>query len=251
MPNQEKGADTKPAKRKREDLDESDPKLQEFLGVMAPGMNFANTTAAAVEMKDTKQPPTVNEGESDGEYYDAVSSRQAKRSRQTTAATVVAPTNPEPPKTRHDQTSNTVDTKPSETGVISMEVDGPGTVVTPIAAADDDAWMTSHKNRLLDLVDDDEILPGSTEPVLATQEKPKALETEPQGDIPADEPPVNDVPERKGEDTVLDSIRNTSRLFVRNLPYTATEDEIRQHFEKYGELEEVSKPLISTIPHVL
>jgi multiple RNA-binding domain-containing protein 1 len=43
-------------------------------------------------------------------------------------------------------------------------------------------------------------------------------------------------------DATMDAIRESGRLFVRNLPYTATEDDLRTHFEKYGTLEEVCIP---------
>ena len=38
-------------------------------------------------------------------------------------------------------------------------------------------------------------------------------------------------------------IRETGRLFIRNLPYTATEDDLRKYFEPYGHLSEVHMPI--------
>ena len=37
------------------------------------------------------------------------------------------------------------------------------------------------------------------------------------------------------------TIRESNRLFLRNLPYKATEEDLREHFAAYGELEEVSR----------
>ena len=47
-----------------------------------------------------------------------------------------------------------------------------------------------------------------------------------------------DTPAPAGDDTE-EQIKKSGRLFVRNLPYTATEDDLKAHFEKYGVLEEV------------
>ncbi|XP_014229300.1 probable RNA-binding protein 19 [Trichogramma pretiosum] len=53
---------------------------------------------------------------------------------------------------------------------------------------------------------------------------------------------------KKQEDTLKDeeSIGESGRIFLRNLSYTTTEDEIRQIFEKYGQLTEVNLPVDTT-----
>jgi multiple RNA-binding domain-containing protein 1 len=66
---------------------------------------------------------------------------------------------------------------------------------------------------------------------------------------PADPPAANDVPmvettveavgDEPAKDDTLESIRRTSRLFVRNLPYSATQEDLRAAFEQFGTLEEV------------
>lgn len=40
-----------------------------------------------------------------------------------------------------------------------------------------------------------------------------------------------------------EDISESGRLFVRNLPYTITEDELQKHFEKYGPISEVNLPI--------
>ncbi|KAG0303342.1 hypothetical protein BGZ98_006779 [Dissophora globulifera] len=45
------------------------------------------------------------------------------------------------------------------------------------------------------------------------------------------------------EETAKNLIADTGRLFVRNLPYTCTEDELRKSFEKFGPLSEVHMPI--------
>ncbi|CEP22713.1 MRD1 [Cyberlindnera jadinii] len=46
-------------------------------------------------------------------------------------------------------------------------------------------------------------------------------------------------PEKNDEELSIEKIRETGRLFLRNILYTATEDEFRTLFGKFGELEEV------------
>jgi multiple RNA-binding domain-containing protein 1 len=41
------------------------------------------------------------------------------------------------------------------------------------------------------------------------------------------------------KDDSLEAIRRTSRLFVRNLPYSATQEDLRETFERFGTIEEV------------
>lgn len=116
------------------------------------------------------------------------------------------------------------------------------------AVAEDDDWLRSRTNRLLDLVDPDDL---ERTPV----QGPSATETDHAqgGDAmeitPADPPTADDVevvepvPVATGgepaEDDLLEAIRRTSRLFVRNLPYSATEDDLRESFEQFGTVEEV------------
>jgi len=46
-------------------------------------------------------------------------------------------------------------------------------------------------------------------------------------------------------ESAISLIEKTSRLFLRNLSYTVTEDDVREHFAKFGTLEEVHVPLDS------
>lgn len=63
---------------------------------------------------------------------------------------------------------------------------------------------------------------------------------------PAEEPVIEEVQETPEEtkEIVPNSAPCTDRLFARNLPYTATEDELREHFRSHGnhEIVEVSLP---------
>ena len=66
---------------------------------------------------------------------------------------------------------------------------------------------------------------------------PQASEGNKAEEIPFIEPQEENEDEKI--DPVIEAIQANGRLFVRNLPYTATEDDLRKHFEPYGALEEV------------
>ncbi|KAG0222919.1 hypothetical protein BGX31_008794, partial [Mortierella sp. GBA43] len=61
----------------------------------------------------------------------------------------------------------------------------------------------------------------------------------------AQEPPNRPViiSQEEEEEIARNHIADTGRLFVRNLPYTCTEEELRKLFEKYGPLSEVHMPI--------
>ncbi|OLN84359.1 Multiple RNA-binding domain-containing protein 1 [Colletotrichum chlorophyti] len=233
-------------KRKREDLDESDPKLLEFLQVMQPGKHSTN------EISDAMNPAAVEEkkkllqdGESDDEY-EAIPSRPEKRQMRE------APKGDQPPEPLPEKDEAMPDAAP----VPELTPDGPqdqATVAPTDAAATDDDWLRSRTNRLLDLVDDEELpqppaqrdsgeTVGNT-PATHKEEpaaSPQNTKTETQGEpVPEDAAPS----EKVEENDALATIRRTCRLFVRNLAYTVNEDDLRAHFEQFGELEEVHLPV--------
>lgn len=117
----------------------------------------------------------------------------------------------------------------------------------PKVGATDDEWLRSRTNRLLDLVDpDDPHFASQRVPAVESQHQiPAAPKSGPNEETRENHIPVLEAPDPRpaavqdGE-TAADVIERTSRLFVRNLPYTATEDDLRAHFGTYGHLEEVS-----------
>ncbi|KAI0126458.1 hypothetical protein BJ170DRAFT_684046 [Xylariales sp. AK1849] len=240
-------------KRKHGEVDESDPKLREFLDVMRNGKASANKLQE-VGIQDAEKPTAVEAEPGDDEYQD-VPSRQAKRvTRETMAA--VAPLEIKFPDSRINQTSNAAVTNHSDSGTATMRledrspVDGASAVVT-----DDDTWLRSRTSRLLDLMQDDEMQADNTGPVPTAQQEPELLVAEPLEPGPStrvteDERYVSDEPGQQvgGKDVGIAAIRSSRRLYLRNLAYTATEDEIRQFFEKYGEIEEVNVPANRSAP---
>lgn len=230
-------------KRKRDGLDESDPKLREFLEVMDPGRapkraRDDDVMAAAVR-DDVPQPP-IPEDESDDEYEDIpakiskppVSPVVDQSRSDDTTAPLAEPAPPEPqapPDAEEEELRN--------------------------AGATDDEWLRSRTNRLLDLVDpDDPHFAAQKPPASAPQSQIPAASTGPNEETAEEPTTVLEDPDPRparvqdGE-TPADVIERTRRLFVRNLPYNATEDDLRAHFGAYGSLEEVSKGVKTSSPN--
>lgn len=225
-----KEADANDKKRKREGADESDPKLKEYLDMMRPGQ----TTSSKLEGIYGQQPSEQNDvemavapvdDESDDEY-EAIPAKKQKQQKEiveeTPAAQVEVPSPVvDPPKPIDQDVPNTT---------------GP-------ADATDDDWLRSRTNRLLDLVDPDDqsalpLPPAPPTQAPAVTSGPSLAEVELDRATP--EAPSEPVVERTGEEVATEQINRTGRLFVRNLPFKATEAELAKHFQKYGETEEVS-----------
>ena len=216
----------------------------------------------------TEEPPAkiaavaFAENESDDEYED-VPSRRKKEAQKKEANRESHTFESAPPKDSRVRPSEVQHPHPvpepaeENSQDVAEEPPIPATTAattTPAPTTDDD-WLRSRTNRLLDLVDDDDDIPtpipfhpGPTEAQDFVggedkeAEKPEKLDKEPSPEpMDIEDPPETDV--KEPDDNIIESIRKTSRLFVRNLPYVATEEDLRKHFEQYGNLEEVRRPL--------
>jgi multiple RNA-binding domain-containing protein 1 len=98
----------------------------------------------------------------------------------------------------------------------------------------DDAWLRSRSSKLLETLDDSDN---------QTHTQTKQFEHE---DVEGDEP-TKDEDRDLGNPTAEDKIRLSSRLYLRNLPFKVTEDELRDHFSTYGQLVEVRYTILFTI----
>ncbi|KAH9906531.1 hypothetical protein F4778DRAFT_655142 [Xylariomycetidae sp. FL2044] len=238
-------------KRKRESPDESDPKLQEFLGVMQPPKHMVNkmqTVEGVPNLDPTNAPVLEAEQESDDEY-EVVPKRQKK----SPAREFVKPARAPQGETFHTQEKESHLSHTDEDQLQGSEpsgntLDSTDGGVPENAAATDDDWLRRRTNRLLDLVDDDDPIPHATPPMMESNTPPPAETRTDHADEDDDTPDEASTQEDKAtgveetEDTALSSIRKTKRLFIRNLPYSATEDDLRSFFEQYGILEEVHVP---------
>lgn len=230
--------------------------MQEFLEVMAPvsknklwsskdGIEEPPIKVAAIEMP---------EDESD-EEYEMVPKKARKESPQPEpmAITIAAASAPKAVEVIAEDVPS----------VPAAEISQP-----PVAFdADDDDWLRSRTNRMLDLVDDpNEAIKAA--PVVAVQTTVDTVITDavPEASTAADNtaskpsagqtetlPGITIISTPSGEDApaaatstdeTIEAIQKSGRLFVRNLPYTATEDDLKVHFEKYGALEEVCTPVL-------
>lgn len=240
-------------KRKTDEPDSADPKLREFLQVMGSAKEsaladgiIADHDGAAEEAPQVAVP----EGESDDEYEQIPSRRDQQRKSEplekkplaatyTTKAQEQAQGQQQQDKTADDPQGETLPDRQDE-------LEAPGEEKGAQAATDDD-WLRSRTNRLLDLMDPED-LPA----VQADDEDGAPLKQDTRDNLePAEAEAVahdataddvaNDEPGSRGhgdEDTA-EAIRRTSRLFVRNLAYGASEEDIRECFQKFGTVEEV------------
>jgi len=228
--------DSSPKKRKRNGLDEADPKLQEFLEVMGhqpkKSRNHGDLNGGLESEKIHTVAAAIEAGESDDEYEEIPA----------------RPLKPEPKKV-------SVPDKVVEAHQMDVDIpvaQPPDVTVEEVpqaaGAATDDDWLRSRTSRLLDLIDPDD--PGFSARLSAAVPAAMPVRQPPPSAVAKDEPQGNTVgtlPEIEGElrptgsDNPADLVQQTCRLFFRNLSYTATEDNIREHFSAFGNLEEVSR----------
>jgi multiple RNA-binding domain-containing protein 1 len=192
-------------------------------------LNEAPVTAAEEAVPEVAVP----EDESDDEYQ--VISKKPKIAEE--PATTSTPIPAEPSTTE-------VQAEVVEHGDAMEDVQGaPAVEQGPVSDAD---WLRSRTNRVLELVEDDEA-PSTTATPAAVPPKPASqprAPVEPSPDVVKPQPEAQPSAEEQIDTAAApdeeDKIRETGRLYLRNLHYEVTEDEIREQFSKHGALEEVS-----------
>ncbi|KAI0392763.1 MRD1-like protein [Xylariaceae sp. FL0594] len=234
-------------KRKREGLDESDPKLKEFLHVMQ-SKKISDEKILAPEDDVAVEPPTkkhARAGEDDDEYQSLPmqSTRQTSNPPSATA---------HPGREANAEPVHRSSAEPTKM-VSHTPEDQPTPVVSAVpevhSTADDDDWLRNRTNRLLDLEDGDDSIPVRAEPTPAASTVYAAPPAHSREEVMEDAPPIFEekalqeaAPTGQSDDAALEAVRKTARIFCRNLPYTATAEELRTHFEQFGEVEEVHVP---------
>lgn len=109
----------------------------------------------------------------------------------------------------------------------------------------DGDWLRSKTSRLLGLLDEDEQagfslnIDPETETVTSRPVNPIASVSADEDDAETGAMTEIVVPEQPKRDENIDLIRNSARLFVRNLPYDATEGDLEPIFLPFGRIEEV------------
>jgi multiple RNA-binding domain-containing protein 1 len=177
----------------------------------------------------------VPEDESDDEYQ--VISKKPKIAEEPAAVAA----NPQP--TAAEASATELQVEVADGGDAMEDVQGaPAVEQGPVSDAD---WLRLRTNRVLELVEDDEApsnatvatVPQETAPQthVTAASSPGVVEAQPELQPQAEEQPDNAAaPDEE------DKIRETGRLYLRNLHYEVTEDEIKEQFSKHGALEEVS-----------
>ncbi|KIW08564.1 uncharacterized protein PV09_00529 [Verruconis gallopava] len=221
-----------PLKRKRPSPppEEADPKLKEFLSVMqAPSKSksWKDDDVDLLQERNDQQPvqPSADvENQSDDEY--------------------------QPVPKKHKAVASAAGSELREESEEPLEF--PSVAKTKLkpdnAGADnDESWLQSRTGQLLSLEEEEE-----DEATLARRNKqrsssaesvPKAVDTDQeQSNNPASPPTPVD---QDGEDANEAQIRESKRLFLRNLPFSITEEALMEEFSKFGRLEEVHVPMNS------
>jgi multiple RNA-binding domain-containing protein 1 len=189
----------------------------------------AGNTQTAEVVEQVEAP----EGESDDEYQVI-----AKKPKTTQSAEVPPPSSHQASNGPDAPNDSQPEAETDEGLVEQNEQSTPAAGGAPVSDAD---WLRSRTNRVLDLVEDDEVPskpPATTSSSLPVvdqaddAQEPEEMDVE---QIDTAQPETTDVPSEE------DKIRQTGRLYLRNLHYDVTSDDLREQFSKYGDLEEVSR----------
>lgn len=249
-------------KRKREALSENEgkAKLQEFLEVMQPPSKSklwenqdATISNAATGSNEIVVKEVESGKQSHGEYEPVPKKRKSERRPVRTEEAIETPQ-------KHKVASDVKKTVPGVQKVSKDDRQEPAYEIaaadeTPAAdtpAASDADWLRSRTSRLLGLVDDEGAFTHTNalenEEILKDFVSPSRKHVEDAGrsdaSVQTDEEINNEDPSARApqaeitDNTALDN----GRLFVRNLTYSTTENDLRRHFESgnYGTIEEVS-----------
>ena len=116
--------------------------------------------------------------------------------------------------------------------------------------ASDADWLRSRTSRLLGLLDDDDAMTAEhPQPAEMDYDKtqralskvPVTTRTSDVGSETGEKADEHNIETIKIAENLKQGIIDTGRLFVRNLSYSTTEDDLRARFDSFGDLEEVSQ----------
>ncbi|KAF8102905.1 hypothetical protein N665_0190s0022 [Sinapis alba] len=212
--------------KKEEEVD--DPLREEFLDVMLRGKSkiWSNDTSVAPSVKVASKEKVLVKKADEPVVSDGAERKDAKRSSDTEKSkkkNVVAPTDDvsdlEYFKSRVKKNLSDSDSD-SETGSDEAEADDDDDDGGGEADADGDDGDV----RIFPVDGDDDEAGGVEND---GDDDAMEVEEEDDGNMAQDSKPDSD------------DVLQTGRLFVRNLPYTATEEDLMEHFRPFGEISEV------------
>ena len=226
-------------KRKRDEALQ-DPKLKEFLeGYQAPAKTNLwtngepNVDAAAAATADTVPAAAVVGDESDDEYQ--VIAKKPK----TALDTANSPTDDQGMHGSRNDGATQTEVHNTSTGEVAADSQQePVAEQGPVSDAD---WLRSRTKRALDLVEEEDTPVEAPPPARIS---PPAQIEEP---VPVKADNSADAVEPSEEEE--EKIRQTGRLYLRNLHYEITEEDLRIHFSKYESIEEVGSLFPSPLFH--
>ena len=243
---QDGGADktTNPLKRKRPEPTKDNAKLKEYLGLMtAPSKmkTWRDGEQPAADVPETATPQQTSAEQTPSEPLDDPAVLPRKE------PTITTDSDEEADRPAAAKARRTAEAVPED------DENGQGNEQGPPPGTSDIDWMRSRTSRLLGLVTDD--VEDSDQEQDANQPRADSPELEKGGastkisaenDAPVEvdqhsettDAPLAEDKEEVGADVA--TIRKTGRLFLRNLAYTITEDEIREYLSAFPSLEEVS-----------
>jgi multiple RNA-binding domain-containing protein 1 len=136
------------------------------------------------------------------------------------------------------QTTAVVETVRKNAHGASPELEEPVSVnQDPDQSTSDQDWLRSHTRRLLDL-EDQTITEEAYEKPVDLEPSEERHVSLPSADIQAQE--ISDVPVQPTAGIEEQSERQSGRLFIRNLAYNVSEDELKEFFHSFGAVKDVS-----------
>ncbi|KAJ2727037.1 Multiple RNA-binding domain-containing protein 1 [Coemansia sp. Benny D115] len=199
---------------------QEDPRFKEFLQVMAPRANnktWTNDDYAnwhTDELAAIKSAITARREQEESAANDKKSKKKDKKAKK---------------KSKSKEGADDQD-------AAAMDVDGENSAAPSTSALSDMEWLRLHMSS--GTIADDAADNAEPEPT---------KQSEPRNEKPASSTKsseaVKEVDPTENVANAIDQIRETGRLFVRNLSYLTTEDELRAAFEKFGPLSEIHIPI--------
>ncbi|KAJ5170202.1 uncharacterized protein N7500_002985 [Penicillium coprophilum] len=234
-------------KRKRDGENKSDPKLQEYLSLMGSSSKtrtWANDDEMIKPSVDTI--PVINQPTQEEEELQELPSR-SKKVKKEEYPTVAEPEQPQPMLVDKSEEKEDQET-PEQDNFAGPEVE-----TAPVSDAD---WLRSKTSRLLGLLDEEEqdefdqqkatapttAVTRAASPPSSDNESPQRDEESRTAAIEKSAPNTTDVDstnEATPIDPNIDLIRNSARLFLRNLAYDTTESDLQPIFERFGKIDEI------------
>ncbi len=198
--------------------------------------NLEEEEEDAVEIAPTNDNDTAAPASEDEEEYQPLPSKKKFKSVRSNLPT------PSSDETEMHSTKNIQDGN-DDVGKDQVESSG--------GRVSDADWLRSRSSRLLDLTDDIDSHMADKPQVLETTNVGDAMNNEEEthnGDEPDEEPSDalsaedenNALEKSQAEhEAAIETITQHRRLFVRNLPYSVTEQDLREHFVSFGDIQEV------------